>query len=205
MTAQLQSARDAGLQACHVCELLCSGQKSHCPRCHAALHSRIPNSVQRTLALALTALLMAFPAHLLPVMITTTLGSSEPSTILGGVLTLWEMGSYPIAVVIFLFSVVVPLFKLLALFRLCWAATHSNRADAAGPRTMLYRLTELIGPWSMLDIFVVAVLVALVHLTGVMVITPGWATVSFAALVVLTMLAAENFDPRLIWDKVDNS
>jgi len=155
------------------------------------------------MALAITAAIFAFPAHLLPVMTTTTLGSSHPSTILGGVITLWEMGSYPIAFIIFLFSVVVPLFKLLALFRLCWAATHSNSSDAAAPRTLLYRMTELIGPWSMLDIFVVAVLVALVHLTGVMVITPGWATVSFACLVVLTMLAAENFDPRLIWDRVD--
>ena len=196
------SALEAGLQACHVCDRLAPLQDIVCQRCGSALHSRIPNSVQRTLALAVTAAFLALPAHLLPVMTTTTLGSSHPSTILGGVVTLWTMGSYPIAAIIFIFSVVVPLFKLLALFRLCWAATHSNSRERAGPRTLLYRLTELIGPWSMLDIFVVAVLVALVHLTGVMVITPGWATVSFGLLVVLTMLAAMSFDPRLIWDKV---
>lgn len=202
MSEPSNSALEAGLQACHVCDRLAPLQDAACQRCGSALHSRIPNSVQRTLALAITAAFLALPAHLLPVMTTTTLGSSHPSTILGGVVTLWNMGSFPIAAIIFIFSVVVPLFKLLALFRLCWAATHSNSLERAGPRTLLYRLTELIGPWSMLDIFVVAVLVALVHLTGVMVITPGWATVSFGLLVVLTMLAAESFDPRLIWDKV---
>lgn len=201
----MKSALEAGYQSCHICELLTPLQTSHCERCGAKVHARTPNSIQRTMAFSVTATFFAIPAHLLPVMTTTTLGNSNPNTILGGVLKLWSLGSLPIALIIFLFSVVVPLFKLSALFWLCWAASYGrDNHERADRRVLLYRLTEMIGPWSMLDIFVVAVLVALIQITGVMVITPGWATICFGLMVISTMLAAESFDPRLIWDKAKN-
>ena len=151
------------------------------------------------LNLAITATILYVPANLLPIMNTMQLGSVIESTILGGVILLWEMESYPVATVIFVASVLVPVGKLLSLYWLCWSVARGHDGSHEN-RTRLYRATEFIGRWSMVDIFVVTILVALIHLGGIMVITPGTASVAFGAVVITTMLAAESFDPRLIWD-----
>lgn len=193
-------ALDRGLTGCDTCLLLVSSSAGRCPRCHTQVHARKRDSVPRTLALTLTAVILYVPANLLPIMTTTQLGRSVDSTILGGVVLLWNMGSYPVAAVIFIASVLVPVGKILALGMLC-LATH--RADVGNPRdsALLYRVTEFIGRWSMVDVFVVAILVALIQLGEIMSILPGPATLAFAGVVVTTMLAAESFDPRLIWDR----
>jgi paraquat-inducible protein A len=159
----------------------------------------LPHSLQRTWALLATAALLYVPANFYPIMTTTSLGQSTPSTIIGGVVELIQMGSWPIAMVIFVASVIVPVGKLGALAWLCLVVKRSDELNA-GTRTRLYRLTEFIGRWSMVDVFVVAILVALIRAGSLMSITPGPAALAFATVVILTMLAAMTFDPRLIWD-----
>jgi paraquat-inducible protein A len=135
-------------------------------------------------------------------MITDQLGSSTESTILGGVVLLIELGSIPIALVIFIASVMIPLAKLLVMFYLCWSV-HHGPSESTCQRTVLYRVTEFIGKWSLIDVFVVAILVALIHLSNLLVIRPGVATIAFAGVVITSMLAAESFDPRLMWDQLE--
>jgi paraquat-inducible protein A len=147
-------------------------------------------------------LILYVPANLLPIMITSQLGRSLESTIIGGVLHLWELGSYPVALVILVASVLIPIGKLASLGLLCWAVIRGG-ATTARQRTTLYRMTELVGKWSMVDVFVVAVLVALIQMGGVMAVRPGTAALAFAGVVITTMLAAESFDPRLIWDQAE--
>ena len=159
-----------------------------------------PNSVQKTWALLFTAFLFYIPANVWPIMQTNVLGQSELSTILGGVIVLWETGSYPIAVIILIASVVVPVAKLMILF---WLNLKVQSGKIKHPRKMIswYRLTELIGKWSMVDVFVVAILVSLVQLGGTISIYPGPAALSFTAVVVLTMFAAHSFDSTLLWKR----
>ena len=195
------TAAAAGLACCHVCYKLAPESLHSCPLCGSALHLRKPNSLQRTAALILTAALLYIPANIFPIMTTTQLGRATDSTILGGVVLLIHHESYPIAAVIFIASVLVPLSKLFALTWLCWSAARRHPASHE-ERTRLYRITELIGKWSMTDVFVVAILVALIQLGGLMQITTGTAAIAFGALVIITMLAAESFDPRLIWDQL---
>lgn len=194
-----QTALDQGLTHCHGCEGVVPLSEPHCPRCHAPLHARIPNSLQSCMALLLTACILYLPANLLPIMITESLGSQTYSTILGGVVLLWKMGSYPIAMIIFIASVLVPIAKILSLFWLCYTVSQGDPYHRRG-RTRLYRLTEFVGRWSMVDVFVVAVLAALIRMGKIMSVYPGAAAMAFAAVVVVTMLAAMLFDPRLIWD-----
>ncbi|MFT4940816.1 MAG: paraquat-inducible protein A, partial [Paraglaciecola sp.] len=161
-------------------------------------------SIQTTWALLITSILLYIPANVLPIMHTSLLGSEEPSTILGGVILLWQMGSYPIAAVIFIASVFIPVAKLIIL---CWLNytvqigfdRHHNE------RIFWYRITEFVGRWSMVDVFVVAVLVSLIQLGNIMSIHPGYAALAFCGVVIVTMLAAMSFDSRLIWknDKVN--
>lgn len=200
----MTTARDLGLAVCHVCLDANENRHRHCQRCGATVHARIPHSVQRTISLCLAAIILYLPANLLPIMITTQFGRTSESTIIGGVITLWHHGSYPVAIVILVASVLIPLGKLAALGMLCWAVTH-GRARSPRQRTALYRITELVGKWSMVDVFVVAVLVALIQLGGVMAVRPGAAALAFAGVVVVTMLAAESFDPRLIWDQENDT
>jgi paraquat-inducible protein A len=196
------TAAAAGLASCHVCFKLAPVSEGRCPRCGAALHLRIPASLQRTMALLLTATVLYVPANVLPIMTTSQLGSAPiESTILGGVILLIDMGSYPVAAVIFVASVVVPVAKLLVLSWLCWSVSRRHETSHR-ERTVLYRITEFIGRWSMTDVFVVAILVGLIHLGGLMRITAGPAALAFGAVVIMTMLAAESFDPRLIWDEL---
>ncbi|NNM31013.1 MAG: paraquat-inducible membrane protein A, partial [Akkermansiaceae bacterium] len=153
-----------------------------------------------TVALLIAAVIAYIPANTMPIMRVDGLGGGEESTILSGVATFWAMHAYPIAITIFVASVLIPVLKLVALMTLCAAAAGWLRMP---PRrlTKIYWLTELVGRWSMVDVFVVAVLVALVQLGSLMSIHPGPAAVSFGLVVVLTMLAAMAFDPRLIWDR----
>lgn len=195
-----ETAASRHLASCHLCLKLADAGRHHCPRCGEPLHLRKSNSLQRTLALLITACVLYIPANVLPIMITDQLGSSTPSTILGGVVLLIDMDSVPIAVIIFVASVMVPLGKLITLFYLCWSVSRGRPVNAR-QRTVMYRATELIGKWSMVDVFVVSILVALVHLTGLLVILPGAAAVAFAGVVMVTIVAAESFDPRMIWDQ----
>lgn len=196
----MNSAAAAGLTSCHTCYLLVAARQQRCPRCGSPVHSRIPNSVQRTMALVLTAAILYIPAMTLPIMQTVSLGTPVDSTVIGGVIVLWNMGSYPIAIIIFVASVLVPLGKLAALTILCWFVTY-GRSVTPHQQTTLYRITEFVGKWSMIDVFVVAVLVALIKLGDVLSFYPGLAALTFACVVITTMIAAEMFDPRLIWDK----
>ena len=195
------SAAARGLACCHVCYAVAPVEGHACPRCGSALHLRTPESLQRTVALLITASLLYVPANVLPIMTTSQLGRDIESTILGGVILLVELGSYPIAAVIFVASVLVPIGKLLTLYWLCWSVARRHRTSHR-QRTILYRVTEFIGRWSMVDVFVVTVLVALIHLGGIMRVTPGLASIAFGGVVIVTMLAAESFDPRLIWDQL---
>lgn len=165
--------------------------------------SQVSYSIQRTWALLFTAVLLYIPANVLPIMHTNLLGNDEPSTIIGGVRTLWEDGSYPVASIIFIASVLVPVGKLLALAWLNFSVqqqyiTHQRT------RALSYRVTELIGRWSMIDVFVVAILVALIQLGNTMSIYPGPAVIAFCAVVFVTMIAAMTFDSRLIWYNDNN-
>jgi paraquat-inducible protein A len=196
------TARSLGLVRCHDCSLLAAANLTLCPRCGARLHLRKPDSLGRTTALVLAALILYLPANLLPITVTTALGTRQADTILSGVIYFMQTGSWEIASVIFIASVFVPLAKLIILVLLLVSVRFRWRWRPRD-RTVLYRLTELVGRWSMVDIYVVTILVALVRLGAVATIEAGPAAVYFAAVVVLTMFAAESFDPRLIWDVLE--
>jgi paraquat-inducible protein A len=202
MNSPASTAASRNLAACHLCFKLAASEMHHCPRCGTTLHLRKSNSIQRTLALLITACLLYIPANLYPIMITEQLGSSEGSTILGGVVILLHHGAAPVALVIFLFSVMVPLGKFMTMFYLIWTVKRHSPVSAK-QRTNMYQITEFVGKWSMVDVFVVAILVALVHLGGLLSIRPGFAASCFAGMVIITIIAAESFDPRLIWDEME--
>jgi paraquat-inducible protein A len=202
---QVLTARRAGLIACSVCHLLCAAaaerpaKTPRCPRCGAALHSRKPDSIARTWALVIAACIFYIPANVLPMTTVTSLGMVQSDTIMSGVIYFVQSGSWPIALIIFIASIFVPLLKLFILSYLLISVqqrSHFRPKD----RTRLYIITEAVGRWSMLDIFVVTILVALVNLGALATIQAGPAALHFAAVVVITMLAAMSFDPRLIWD-----
>ena len=203
MSFPAASAAGQGLALCHTCHHLDEVELHNCSRCGSQLHLRNTDSLQRTVALLITAMVLYIPANVLPIMNTVQLGAGEPATILGGVVILIKMKSYPIAGVIFLASVMVPIAKMIALWYLV-ACAYRKDAIGAQQRTVIYRLTEFVGKWSMVDVFVVAILVALVRLQGILVIEPGNAALAFAGVVVMTMLAAHSFDMRLIWDNVQD-
>ncbi|MCF2860572.1 paraquat-inducible protein [Pseudoalteromonas ruthenica] len=190
-------AIDVNLRACHVCQQLTYDKL--CPRCHSTTHYRNMQSVQKAAAWLVTSVLLYIPANVLPIMYTTSLGDREPSTLIGGVILLWQSGSYPIASIIFLASVVVPFAKALVLATLC-VMVYRQASRRSMVYTRLYQVTEFIGKWSMIDVFVVAILVALVQLGNLMLVEPGLGALCFAAMVICQMMAAHAFDPRLIWD-----
>lgn len=198
------SAASLGYASCTLCSKVSPVALEICPRCGEPLHLRKPRSIQRTWAFLLAAAVLYLPANLLPIMIVQGLGGEETSTILSGVITFWQMKAYPVALVIFTASVLIPILKIAALAWLCLAA--QGRVQAS-PRslTLLYYITELLGRWSMVDVFVVAILICLVQMGALMTITPGPAALSFTGVVVLTMFAAHSFDPRLIWDRTRNA
>jgi paraquat-inducible protein A len=201
------TAAQAGLFACHACGLVHGPAAGHdlvCARCGAGLHFRTPNSIARSWALLVAAYVLFVPANVLPVMKTGSLFGAQTDTILSGVIFLWVTGSWPLALIIFIASIAVPASKLMALTYLL-ASVQRRSAWAPLQRTRLYRVVELVGRWSMVDIYVAAILAALVQFGGLMSIEPGTGAIAFGAVVVLTMFAAEAFDPRLIWDPVEKN
>ena len=199
------TAAGCGLAACHGCGLLSHAGHGHglcCPRCGTDLHTRKPDSVARTWAFIIAAAILYIPANLLPIMQTTSLFGSQSDTIMSGIVYLWTSGSWPLAVVVFVASMMVPMLKLIALIILVVSVQLGTTWQPV-QRTRLYRLVEIVGKWSMLDIYVVALLVALVQLKSLATIQAGPGAVAFGAVVVLTMFAAMSFDPRLIWDSME--
>lgn len=202
MSGRPTKAADHGLASCHTCGKVSPVTDGRCPRCGSTLHVRKPASIQNTVALMAAAAALYIPSHVLPVMTVVEIGVVTHNTIIGGMMTFWRTGAYPIAIVIFTASILIPLLKIVALTWLCLAATgRVHPSPAALGR--LYLLTELLGRWSMVDIFVVGILVSLVQLGNYMTITPGPGALAFAGVVMLTMFAAMSFDPRLLWDRLD--
>ncbi|MFL9982599.1 paraquat-inducible protein A [Paraburkholderia sediminicola] len=205
--AAAHTALRCGLLSCHSCGLLVkSAAHVHgaaCPRCGAHLHARKPESIARTWAFLIAAIVLYIPANALPVMTTSSLFGAEKDTILSGVVYLWTSGSWPLAVVVFIASIAVPMLKILALMYLV-ISTQRGSVTLVQQRTRIYRLVELVGRWSMLDIYVITILVALVQFNALATIQAGPAAVAFGSVVVLTMFAAMSFDPRLIWDATEH-
>ena len=193
---------------CHNCHLLCTVTTDHshegifCSRCKTPLHFRKPNSLNRCTALVIAATVLYIPANLLPVMVVSGMGQSEGDTIMSGVVYLANSGDMPLAIIVFIASICVPTIKLLIL-TLLLITVHFKSQWRARDRTRLYRLTELIGRWSMVDIFVDTLMAALIQIEGLMIIKAGNGAIAFGAVVVLTILAAMAFDPRLIWDNME--
>jgi paraquat-inducible protein A len=174
-------------------------REARCPRCDSVLHERKPNSLAQTWALMIAAAILYVPANLYPVLTVMQLGAGQPSTILGGVRELISSGMYPLAALVFFASIAVPMLKLVGL-TVMLVATQTGRAGWLRDRTRLYHVVRWIGRWSMIDIFMESLLGALVRFGSVITIEPGIGAVAFGAVVILTMLAAETFDPRLMWD-----
>lgn len=185
--------------ACHTCGLL--GAAGDCPRCGTPRHARILNSEHRTWALVISSAMLLIPANVYPVMTVIRFGQGEPNTILTGILHLIEGGMWGLALIVFFASMVVPVLKLIVLTVLLLSI---RRRSAWRPRdrTLLYRVTEAVGAWSMVDVFLVGLLTGLVSLGTLATIRPGIGAVFFGAVVVITMFAAHSFDPRLIWDNL---
>jgi paraquat-inducible protein A len=205
LSAGPATALEAGCARCHDCGLLSRlpGPGAHaarCPRCGGGLHARKVQSLERTWALVIAAVLCYVPANVLPVMTVTSLGKRQSDTILSGVIYFLTHGMWPLAAVVFTASIFVPLLKLLSLSALAISVHRSSRWRPV-ERTRMYRITEAIGRWSMVDIYAITILVALVRLGNLATIQAEAGAVFFGAVVVLTMLAAESFDPRLIWDR----
>lgn len=208
MRGSLTTAAQAGLISCHACHKISKMPvglpegAAICPRCEAHIHSRKPNSLSRTWALLIAAYILYIPANLLPVMTVISFGKGTPDTILSGVEELIHAGMLPIALLVFFASITVPVLKLLTLTYLL-LSIHYKSKWRPRERTRLYRITEVVGRWSMIDIFMISILIALVKLQAVATIEPGMGAISFASVVILTMFAAIGFDPRLIWDKME--
>lgn len=190
--------------ACPTCALVCrhlatAGDPPRCPRCHSRLHRRRPRSIEHAWALLIAALVFYIPANFLPVMQRSQFGTDSTDTLLSGVLEFWRLGSYGIALLIFIVSVVIPCLKFLVL-GLLLASTQRRSAWAVAERARMHRLTELVGYWSLLDIVVVAVMSALIRFQAFGDVAPRIGILFFGMVVILTMLANMVLDPRLIWD-----
>jgi paraquat-inducible protein A len=197
------SAMSLGLAGCEVCGLVSrlpvGGVVTHCPRCGERLHLRRPASIERTWALVIAALILYVPANLLPVLSTYTPLGSDTATIMEGVVELWSPSSWPLAIIVFVASITIPLGKLIALAYLLISVQRGS-VKSTEQRVRLYRMVKFIGRWSMLDVFVDTFVVALIQLRPLMWVEPGAGVIFFAGVVVLTMVAVNCFDPRLIWD-----
>jgi paraquat-inducible protein A len=202
------SAAALGLYACHTCALVsqphAANESAHCPRCGSVLHQRKPDSIGRTWALLITAFILIIPANMLPIMETGSLFGSQRDTIMSGVLYLWSSGSWALALLVFFASVVVPIAKLIALAYLLHSVQRQS-PHKPQQRTKLYHWLKFIGRWSMLDIYVVTLLVALVQLQSLASIKAAPGAIAFGAVVVITMFASMTFDPRMIWDSTKDN
>ena len=197
------TASHNGLLSCHTCSTLVQPENpiAHhiCPHCGSKLHIRKTASIKRTWALVTTAIMLLIPANIYPVMTVIRFGQGAPDTILSGVIHLIQGGSWGIAMVVFFASIIVPFLKLAVLIFLL-ISVQKKSSWRPRDRTLLYRVTEVIGAWSMVDVFLVGILTSLVNLGTLATIRPGLGVVFFAAAVITTILAAHSFDPRLIWD-----
>ncbi len=193
------SARQAGLIGCRRCGQVHLADKGFCSRCKGELQSRDTKSLQKVWAWLIAGLIAYLPANTYPIMVTATLIDWNESTIIGGVIDLWHYGSFGVASIVFIASVIIPVGKFIAI---SYLALSVQRRSIVNPhqRHRLFEVVEFIGRWSMIDIFVVAILSALIQFDTLANINPGVAAVSFALSIVFTMLAAQSFDPRLIWD-----
>ena len=199
------TAAEQGFALCEVCGRLGKmAEHTHCPHCNAPLHRRKPHSLERSWALLIAAYVLYLPANLLPIMETRSLFGVQRDTIMSGVAFLWNSGSWMLALIVFVASVAVPLLKLLSLTALLLAVQRRSQGEPL-QHARLYRLLELVGRWSMLDVYVVAILVALVQAQSLATMAPGPGVLAFGAVVVLSMLATMAFDPRLLWDIKTNS
>ena len=200
-------AIDAGILTCTECHELNrqdpETDEQTCTRCGALVHARRPDSLMRTWALLLTSAILYIPANLLPIMTINSLGQGSPSTIMAGVIELMQHGMIPLAAVVFIASILVPTFKLVGIALLLYSVQR-HQPLSARQRIIMYRFIEFIGRWSMLDIFVIAILVAVVNFGRIASVEANLGAVAFASVVVLTMLAAVTFDPRLIWDNTES-
>jgi paraquat-inducible protein A len=206
MTEQFITAQSIDAVSCPLCNLLVSNsyrrtKSNHCPRCDGELSSRKKNSLNRTWALLITATILYVPANIYPILTLVSFGKSTTNTIVGGVLELVHAGQWTIAAIVFIASVMVPIFKIVALFFLV-ISVQFNFNWQPKKRAVLYRFTEFIGRWSMIDIFMISILIALVKLQAIATVEAGAGAIAFAAVVIITMFAAMTFDPRLIWDKL---
>ncbi|WP_268991589.1 membrane integrity-associated transporter subunit PqiA [Limnobaculum eriocheiris] len=195
---------EQGLRSCPCCMAILPIDEPQCPRCHTVGYARRRNSLQWTLALLVTSIMLYIPANILPIMVTEVLGNRMASNIISGVIILWEDGSYPVSLVIFIASIMVPTLKILAIGWLCYDASDTGKMGSNLDREKmhyLYEVVEFVGRWSMIDVFVIGVLSALVRMGRLMSIYPDVGAVLFAMVVILTMIAAMMFDPRLLWDR----
>ncbi|PCI18495.1 MAG: hypothetical protein COB62_06830 [Piscirickettsiaceae bacterium] len=188
-------------QSCNQCAHLSNINETNCLFCGSQLHRAYDNSIQKTVALLLTSIILYIPANLLPIMHTNVLGVESDSTIIGGIILLWSHGSYPIALIIFIASVIIPIGKIIALTWLCYNVHYRSQKTPLA-KTFLFRATELAGRWSMVDVFVVTILVSLIQFGNIMSIQPGFGAIAFTGTVILTMLAAMSFNPKLIWKHI---
>jgi paraquat-inducible protein A len=201
----MQPALNSGLIQCHTCHKVIRYQESepdhalHCPRCEGIVHKRIPRSISTTWALVLTAVIFSVPANFLPIMQVDFLGTPEKSTIMDGIIYFFQTGSYGIGIVILTASILVPLFKVVGLILLLYSI-HFNRWSRLTQKSVMFRFIEFVGRWSMLDIFVIALLCALVDFGFFTRITAAPAATFFTFVVLSTMFAAISFDPRILWD-----
>ena len=203
MSANTSSAMQLGLQSCGVCHLLsrpASGEhEGRCPRCDEELVFRKRDSIQRTWAYVIAATVCYVPANVLPVLTTTTAAGTDSDTILQGVVLLWSPTGWPMSIIVLVASIMIPSAKILAMAYLLVSVQRGSLRNNK-QRVRLYRAVAFVGRWSMVDVFVDTFTAALVQLQPLMSVEPGPGLFFFAAVVVLTMLAVESFDPRLIWD-----
>ncbi|MGH7934100.1 MAG: paraquat-inducible protein A [Candidatus Binataceae bacterium] len=208
MSAPALTAMREGLQSCGACGLLSrpapGEDRGRCPRCDHALSFRKPRSIQRTWAFLIAAAICYIPANLLPVLATTTASGTETDTILQGVVLLWSPSGWPLSLIVLFASIMIPSAKIIALAYLLITVQRGS-IENTEQRIRLYRTVELLGRWSMVDVFVDTFTAALIQLQPLMSVEPGPGLFFFAAVVVLTMLAAESFDPRLIWDAANET
>jgi paraquat-inducible protein A len=191
-----QTAMLNKLRRCHVCNQL--SHTETCPRCNAKTFYRKPRSLERATIWMVTALILLIPANILPIMDTINLGQHTPATIFSGIVIMWDSGSYPIASLIFIASICIPILKAILLFYLI---TQTKKCHSPKKVSQLFRLLEVIGKWSMIDVFVVIILVSLVQLGNVLTVEPMIGIVFFTAMVLCQMIAVHSFDPRILWDK----
>ncbi len=194
--------RDVGLLVCAHCRATVRSVEAarvRCPRCGSPVHDRKPHSVVITTTLVVAAAALYVPANLLPVMHTHTFLSDDDDTIMSGVIALINDGSWPLALLVFVASIVVPMLKLLAMGWLLFCVARKSPSHALH-RSRLFRLVEFIGRWSMLDVYAISLIVALVQIRSLATVHAGTGALAFSSVVVLTMLAAQSFDERLLWE-----